>query len=189
MALTLPEILPLLWQGLVVLWNLFTFWISLFISPVYPKLHIDLLWIIIPIWLNFIITEIYQEKRGMTFGSAIQNGLVAALVGVDWMRSLTRTITSGTPLIDAVFNITFALSFLVFFFGAFVVYVGIKGKGITKRIGRIRWVTYLLVVFTPAVYGLVPLNGDYFVAIILYYPLFYALVNMINRRIPTPDYN
>ena len=170
------------------LWLLFKTWIMLFISPVYPTFEPDILWIIIPVWLNFIITEIYQEREGTNFGNAIQNGLVAAFVGLDWMRSMTRAITAGTASSGAVFHIKFGLSFLVFAYGVFVVYSGIKGKRITTRIGRIRGVTYVLAVFTPAVYDLVPLTRNFFLCAILFYPIFHVLVNLIDRRFPTPAY-
>ena len=106
-------------------WLLFKTWILIFISPIYPRFEPDILWIIIPIWLNFVVTEIYQEKHGTNFGNAIQNGLVAALIGVDWMRYLTRTVTKSHAVWSHDTTLKYTVSILVFAYGCVVVYHGI----------------------------------------------------------------
>ena len=159
-------------------------WVLIFIAPVYPKIEPDILWIIIPIWINFLIAELYLEKHGTTIGNAIQNGLVAALVGVDWIRYLMR---SGAPM-DQILGIKYAISVVVLVYGCIVIYVGIKGKSLTRRLGKIRAVTYALAVFTPMIYGLVQVTKSSILAAIIFFPVYYALVEMIDRRIPTQVY-
>ncbi|MEK6874348.1 MAG: hypothetical protein AABX52_01210 [Nanoarchaeota archaeon] len=169
------------------IWTLFTTWILIFISPIYPNIKPDILWIIIPIWLNFIVTELYQEKNGTTFGNAIQNGLVAGLIGIDWMRYLTRTITEASVTISHELILKYLVSIIVFMYGCIIVYHGIKGRDYVKQLARIRAVTYILVIFAPAIYGIVELSLNYTLSILLFYPLFYTIIDYCNKNMPNTN--
>lgn len=177
-------------SGGVFLWGLFKTWISLFLAPLYPTFTPDLLWIIVPIWLNFLVVELYEERHGTRYGTVIQNGLVAGIIGVDWMRTIVRAMISNGSPVTSLFSIKFGVALLVFSYGAAVVYCGIRAKPLTRRIGRVRAVTYILAVFTPAMYGIVPLTTTFFLSILIYYPIFHLLVNLIDKKAPgTPAHN
>ena len=174
---------------LLLFWQLFKQWILIFISPVYPKLSADMLWTIIAIWINFVVTELYQEKHGTSFGNAIQNGVVGVFVGVDWMRYLLRALHDGSLFANNIFQLKFLTAIAVTVYGVLVVYYGVKARRIVQSIGRIRGVTYVLAVGTPAIYGLVDITLQYLIAVIVFAPLFYGLVEVFSYLVPTPDFN
>ena len=64
---------------------------SLLIAPI---IHKELLWIIVPVYLNWVLTEVYQEKKGTSYGNAIANGFVALWVGIDWARATIDILTA-----------------------------------------------------------------------------------------------
>ena len=73
-----------LWSGFIslmlMLWELFTYWLFVFISP---YKNFDVLWIIIPVWVAWIFADYFQEKSSTSFGNAISNGIVPVFVALD----------------------------------------------------------------------------------------------------------
>ncbi|MBW2998374.1 hypothetical protein KY321_02435, partial [Candidatus Woesearchaeota archaeon] len=50
--------------------------------------------------------------------------------------------------------------------------------------GRVRETSYLLLVFTPVIYGVVNLTMKYVLTIIIFAPLFYFFFEIIDKKIP-----
>ncbi len=165
------------------LWSLFLIWISIFIAPFRNP---EVLWILIPIYLFWIFTEIYQEKRKTSFGNAISNGAVVLWVGIDWTRYLIRQLGTDMSL-GFDFYSKIALSIFVFVYGVVIILYGIKVKRFIPRIGRIREITYVLIMFTPIIYGVVKLNFQTISAIVLFFLPFYFIIEFINRKVPDPS--
>ncbi len=167
---------------LVYVWDVFVLWLSIFIAPLK---NLNMLWITLPVILNWIFSEFYQEKKGTSLGNAISNGVVALLVGIDWLRTSTRNFASK-ELSLGVFASYAAISVLMAIYGIAIITWGIKLSKKAKHFGRIREVTYITLMFTPIVYGIVPLSLKIIVVIFAFFPLFYFLVEIVDLIIPDP---
>ncbi len=163
--------------------NLFLYWLSIFVAPLKQP---EMFWIIIPIWINWFFTEFFIEKYGTSFGNAIGNGVIPILASIDWARYLYRLLSEG--IIELTFGVflKFSLSVAVFGYGVFVIISGIRIKKIVFYIGRIRWITYVLVMVTPIIYNVIKFNFRAFLAIILFFPLYYWFIEFFDRITPEP---
>ena len=165
------------------LWALFLHWLWIFaVSFVSP----NSIWIIIPIWASWFFAEFFQEKRGTSFGNAISNGVVPFWVGIDWLRQLTNQVTAAHLEFSGLLLIKYLISVIAIVFGLIIVIEGIKGTSFIRFVGRIRVVTYFLVMFTPIVYGIIDPNFMYIFSTLLFFPLFYFLIEFICQKIPEP---
>ncbi len=171
------------WMGIAAayLWNLFTLWLSIFAAP---AKNFEILWIIIPVWLNWIFIEWFLEKEGTGFGHAVSNGVVALWVGIDWLRFLTGFSSKGNSIIHFIPKILIAL--LVLVYGIVVIIGGIRRSYFVHSLGRIREVTYALLMFTPIIYGTIPITMRSVLAIVVFFPLFYGFIEIIDRNLPSP---
>ncbi|MBI1935994.1 hypothetical protein HYS31_06145 [Candidatus Woesearchaeota archaeon] len=159
------------------------YWFSIFAAPLKEP---EMFWILIPVWINWFFTEFFQEKYGTSFGNAVSNGAIAILASIDWFRYLLRLYTDGYLSITIGFFFKLLVAISVFAYGVFVIMAGIKIKIIVFYIGKIRWVTYILVMFTPIVYNVIKLNLYTLTAIILFFPLFYWVIEVFDRITPEP---
>jgi len=165
------------------IWSLLQIWLySFYVSFT----NSETIWIIIPIWLSWFFTEFFQEKKGTSFGDAISNGVVPFWVGIDWMRQLTLQLTSDEIIFSSLVFVKYLISVLILIYGFIIIAFGIKGKDFIKYFGRIREVTYILAVLTPFVYGLITPSYRYFLSVIIFFPVFYFIVEFIDRLTPEP---
>ena len=165
------------------LWELFLDWLYLFVSPFW---NFQVMWIIIPIWLAWFFGELFQEKEGTNFGNAISNGVVPFWVGLDWTRLLVNGLLGQKIVWSPLLAFKFLICFGVFVYGVFILVQGVRGSEVVRYIARIRQITYIMAVFTPIIYGIVPLSPRYFLAIALFFPLFYFLIEFIDNKLPNP---
>ncbi|MFH0978111.1 MAG: hypothetical protein V1837_02295 [Candidatus Woesearchaeota archaeon] len=165
------------------LWLLFEKWIGLFTAP---ARNFELLWLIIPIYLNWIFTEFYQEKKGTSLGNAISNGFVPLWVGIDWSKTTYTMLQSKTISLNSLFWTKMGFSGLMIAYGLSIVILGIRVKKVTHYIGRIRVVTYFALMLTPIYYGATLLDWNAIIAVIVFFPLFYYFVELIDRKLPNP---
>ena len=165
------------------IWSLLQAWLYAFYVSFTNS---ETIWIIIPIWLSWFFTEFFQEKKGTSFGDAISNGVVPFWVGIDWMRQLTLQLTSNDISFSPLVFVKYLISALILIYGFTIIAFGIKGKDFIKYFGRIREVTYILAVLTPFIYGLITPNYKYFLGIIIFFPIFYFIVEFIDRLTPEP---
>lgn len=177
-------IVTLLLSVLVFVWDLFKQWINLFIAPIQD---FSMLWIIIPIYLNWLVTEIFQEKKGTSFGNAITNGVVMLWVGIDWTRQIMYQgiLEHGWGILI----LKGIIALLAFAYGITIIIVGLRAKKITKYIGRIREISYFCIAFTPIFYGVIQPELKVFVVIILFFPVFYFFFEFLDFVIPDPKTN
>ncbi len=158
-------------------------WLRLFAAPLK---NLDMLWIIVPIWGAWFFAEFFQEKKGTSFGNAIANGVVMLFVGIDWVRyAIGRASADGSFFVGEVV-VKMAIAGMVLILGFLIIAMGIRANPLVRVIGRVREVSYLMLVFTPIVYGVVDFNLRTFIIIIAFLPLFYLLVELIDRITPTP---
>lgn len=165
------------------LWSQMLLWLSVFIAPMK---NWEMLWIIIPIWINWFFTEFFQEKKGTSLGNAVTNGGVMAWVGVDWIRYMVRMLNEGTISGGGVTFAKFALSGVVIFFGIFIIIEGVRTKHFVHFLGRVRQTTYVLLMVSPVIYGVIEPSWSYVFAVLMYAPLFYYAIELIDRYTPNP---
>ncbi len=161
----------------------FVDWLKLFASPVK---NLDMLWIIVPVWCVWLFSEFFQEKKGTSFGNAITNGAVMLFVGVDWIRYIIRQISSGNAPVSAGSVTELVVSGTVIIVSIAIIFLGIRGNRIVKAIGRVRESTYILVMFTPVIYGVVEFTFRNLFIILAFFPVFYLVVELLDRILPTP---
>jgi len=174
------ELIIWLMQGF---WTLFKTWIHTFTVSF---THGGTIWIILPIWITWFFAEIFQEKKGTSIGNAISNGIVPFWVGIDWLRQLTEQVQEKQIVLDGLTYGKYFLAILAFAYGFIIVVYGIKGRNFVKFAGRIREVTYVLAMFTPVVYGIVHPDSQYWLAMLLFFPLFYLILEIVNKITPEP---
>ncbi len=166
------------------IWGLFTHWIkTIFVLPYQTT---EMLWLLVPVWLAWFFAEFFQEKTGTSIGNAISNAVVILWGSIDCSRQTVSLMTKHTLV--GFWNIfaRFAMVFLIFAYGAVIVFFGIKGNKIIKYIGRIREVTYVFAMFTPVFYGVIPLSWNHIIATVVFFPLFYFGIELIDRYTPDP---
>ncbi len=168
------------WWLISSFFGLLWFWLSLF--AVIPFQDVEVLWILVPIWINLIFTDFYQEKHGTNFGNAITNGSVMLWVGIDWIRFIVRT----TDAFNSTLVLKLFFCFLAIILGILIIIEGVQGKKIVSFIGRVRETSYVMLVFSPVIYNLILPSWYYGLSIILFFPLFYFIFEMIDRLIPDP---
>ena len=172
--------LELLWSGISSVFSLLGYWLSLFFIT--PFQNFEVLWILIPIWLNLIITDFYQEKHGTDLGNAISNGVTMLWVGIDWIRFILRNYAGYEWIV--LLKVFFCI--LLIAGGIFITVQGMRGKRIAHILGRVRETSYVMLVLCPLIYNIIEPSLNYFISIVLFFPLFYAVFEIIDRSLPDP---
>ena len=144
-----------------------------------PLKDLEVLWILIPVWINFLFTEFFQEREGTSLGNAVTNGAIMLWVGIDWIRFLVRNYKGFSGLLA----LKILLCVLCILGGFLIIYEGIKGKAVIRRIARVREVTYVMLVLSPLIYGLIDPNLKYLLSIIIFAPLFYFFFELLDLKI------
>lgn len=158
-------------------------WLNLFAAPFKD---FNMLWITIPVILAWAFTELYQEKKGTSYGNAISNGVVMLWVGIDWTRQVFLRFNETNSGYTALFFTTIGISVAVLIYGFFIIFKGIHAKNVARIWGRIRQITYICLVFTPIVYGAVQPTWYLLLAILIFYPIFHFAVQIIDWIVPDP---
>jgi hypothetical protein len=166
-------------------WNLFVLWIETIF--VIPFKNWDMLWLLVPVWIAWFFAEFYQEKVGTSRGNAITNAVVVIWGSIDCTRQTARLIASKAITSGLQIFTRFALIAVIFAYGLIIVNLGMKGRKIVKYIGRVRVVTYVFVMFVPILYNTIPFSVEHLVAAIVFFPLYYGIIELIDRIAPNPQ--
>ncbi|MBN1792238.1 hypothetical protein JW826_00965 [Candidatus Woesearchaeota archaeon] len=165
------------------IWDLFVDWIrTIFVLPFQT---LDMLWLLVPVWLVWFFAEFFQEKRGTSMGNAISNAVVVLWGSIDCARQTTYWLAGHHAAFLEAF-LRFGLIALIFSYGILIVWLGLRGNQLIKYIARIREVTYVFVMFVPIFYGATPLSWNHIIAAILFAPIFYFGIELLDRYIPHP---
>ncbi len=174
----------------IYLWSSFKLWVhTIFVAP---SQNFQMLWILIPIYLGWIFADFFQEKKGTDLGNAISNGVIPIWAGIDWTRQTVAAIAvsnaakASAQLPWTAFASRFAVAAFVLFYGIWIIWEGVLGRQLTKYIGRIREVTYFVIMFTPVIYGVTPITFQLIFCVILFFPVFYYFVEFLDYLIPDP---
>lgn len=150
-----------------------------------PFVNLEMLWVVIPIYLGWFFAEFFQEKRGTSLGNAISNGTIAFWVGADWARTTLRIRTEQHLALNVAFFGKMFMAFIMFAYGLFIIIEGIKAKKMIHYAGRIRVVTYFVLMLTPLFYGHGTSNLIYsIIAMFVFFPAFYYLIELIDYLVP-----
>ncbi len=165
-------------------WSLFTTWLhTLFVAPFQ---HTEMLWLLIPIWVTWFFAEFFQEKHGTSMGNAITNSVVVIWGSIDCTRQTVRLISAGIITSTGDMILRFLVIAIILTYGIAIVVLGLKGNKIIKYIGRVREVTYAFAMFAPVFYHAVPLTIKHLIASVLFFPLFYFAIELLDRYTPNP---
>jgi hypothetical protein len=166
------------------LWEIFKLWIhTIFVVPFQTT---DMLWLLVPVWLGWFFSEFFQEKTGTSLGNAISNAVIILWGSIDCSRQTVKLIAARALAGAWDIAARFFIIALIFAYGAFILVLGWKGNKLIKYIGRVRQVTYVFAIFTPVFYGAIPFSLDHIVAAVLFFPLFYFAIELIDRYTPNP---
>ncbi len=171
-------------DAVMYVWELFKTWLhTLFITPFQTT---DMLWLLIPVWVAWFFAEFFQEKKGTSLGNAISNAVVVMWGSIDCTRQTIALISNN--VLTSVWDLVgrFLLIAVLFTYGLIIVILGWKGNTIIKKIGRIREVTYIFAMFVPVFYNAIPFSWSHIFAAILFFPLFYYLIELIDYYLPNP---
>jgi hypothetical protein len=166
-------------------WNdLLLHWLETLFAA--PYMNLDMLWILVPVWISWFFAEFFQEKIGTSMGNAITNATIVVWAAIDCARQTVKLI-SGGELIGGwdIFARLFLIS-LIFVYGIAVLVLGWKGNPIVKKIGRIREMTYIFAMFVPIFYNEYLLTFNHVFAAVLFFPLFYYVIELFDRLLPDP---
>ncbi len=172
-----------LWLLVMWVWQFFLDWLHIFVAPFE---YFYVLWIIIPIWVSWFFGEFFQEKKGTNLGNAISNGVVPLWVAMDWLRLLTGQINDGIIQLTTQVFLKLGICVMLFIYGIVIITLGIRGNQIAPLIGRVREVTYVMVCFTPIIYGIIILSWKFFLGVVVFFPLYYYLIELIDTYTPDP---
>ncbi len=166
----------IVWSGIVFFFSLLWFWLTIFVAPFQ---RFEMLWLVIPVYIAWIFTDFFQERRGTSVGNAITNGVVLLWASIDWTRTLVN--------IGGIFSWSLVAKYLVVAstlgYGLAIIIEGLRGEDLVTRIGRIREVTYVLIMFTPVIYGEIGLSWEYLLAVMVFFPAFYYLFEFIDIKL------
>lgn len=167
------------------LWDSFKLWLhTIFVAPFN---NFEMLWILIPIYIGWVLADFFQEKKGTSIGNAISNAIVVFWAGIDWIRTSIRTLSTSEEIHWGYAVGKFTLALLVVLYGVLIVWEGVKGRALTKYIGRIREVTYVTIMFTPVYYDATELTWQLIFSVIIFFPAFYYIVEWIDYIVPDPE--
>lgn len=168
----------------IYLWDLFKLWLhTLFVVPFQTQ---DMLWLLVPVWLAWFFAEFFQEKIGTSLGNAMSNAIIILWGSIDCSRQTIHLI--GEHAIAGFWSIfmRFFIIAVIFAYGLLIVMLGWRGNKVIKAIGRIREVTYVFVIFVPVFYNASKLTFNHLLAAILFFPIFYFVIELMDRYIPDP---
>lgn len=146
-----------------------------------PLKQPDMLWILIPIYLNWIFTDYFQERKGTDFGNAMTNGVVTIWVGMDWIRQSIKNAVLNMSLASKI-----GLSAFFIIYGLIIMVESARAKKIVHYIGRVREVSYVMIVMTPVFYGVIKLDLITLAAILVFFPIWYLINEAVDRILPAP---
>jgi hypothetical protein len=146
-----------------------------------PAKQPEMLWILVPIYLNWVFTDYFQERKGTDFGNAMTNGVVTLWAGMDWTRQTIKVFEFSTAILTKI-----GISIIFIFYGLFIMVESARAKPIARYVGRVREVSYFMIVATPIFYGVIHIDLITIAAILLFFPIFYGLAELVDRILPAP---
>jgi hypothetical protein len=164
------------------LWLTFKLWLyNIFISPFS---NFEVFWVLTPVYIGMLLAELFQEKRGTSMGNAISNSVVVLWGGIDFLRLTVNAIGHGESGWHLWVRLSIALAIIGY--GIFIIIAGLRAKSLIKHVGRIREVSYCIIIFAPLYYAGSTLTLEYLFGAVVYFPIFYFTLEFVDMFLPDP---
>ncbi len=154
--------------------SLFQAFSTIFVSTLTNE---QIIWITYPVYIVWFSLELLEERIKFTYGNSLANSIIFSWVSIDWLRYiyLNNEFDNYSKLI---------LTILFLSLSIFTLITSLKRKKIAKILGRTGFFAYFQIMFTPFIYGIVEFTYINFLAVIIFYPLIYFAIYVIDKLVP-----
>ena len=154
--------------------SLFQAFLTIFLSTL---TNIEIIWITYPVYITWFAMEFLVERKEFGYSNSLANSIIFSWVSIDWLRHLylDNELNDYNKLIITLFFL---------FLSLFILIASIKRKKIAKILGKTGFFSYFQIMFTPLIYGIIEFNYIDFLSIIIFFPLIYITVYVIDKLLP-----
>jgi len=154
--------------------SLFQAFLKIFISTL---TNIEIIWITYPVYITWFAMEFLVERKEIKYSHSLANSIIFSWVSIDWLRDLylNNELNDYNKLIITLFFL---------FLSLFILIASIKRKKIAKLLGKTGFFSYFQIMFTPFIYGIIEFNYINFLSVIIFFPLIYIAVYVIDKLLP-----
>jgi len=154
--------------------SLFQAFLTIFISTL---TNVEIIWVTYPVYITWFSMEFLVERKEVKYSHSLANSIIFSWVSIDWLRHLYlhHELNDYNKLIITLFFL---------FLSLFILIAAIKRKRIAKILGKTGFFSYFQIMFTPLIYGIIEFNYIDFLSIIIFFPLIYITVYVIDKLLP-----
>ncbi|MFP3289931.1 MAG: hypothetical protein RXN31_01820 [Candidatus Nanopusillus acidilobi] len=154
--------------------SIFQAFSTIFISTL---TNVEIIWVTYPVYITWFAMEFLIERKEITYSHSLANSIIFSWVSIDWLRHLylDNELNDYNKLIITLFFL---------FLSLFILIASIKRKKIAKILGKTGFFSYFQIMFTPLIYGIIEFNYIDFLSVIIFFPLIYITVYVIDKLLP-----
>ena len=154
--------------------SLFQAFSTIFLSTLTNE---KIVWITYPVYIVWFSLELLEERIKFTYGNSLANSIIFSWVSIDWLRYiyLHNEFDNYNKLILTIFFLSLSI---------FILIASLKRKKIAKILGKTGFFAYFQIMFTPFIYGIIEFTYINFLAVIIFYPLIYFTIYVIDKLVP-----
>ncbi|MCG2868972.1 MAG: hypothetical protein L7H07_02785 [Candidatus Nanopusillus sp.] len=154
--------------------SIFQAFSTIFISTL---TNVEIIWVTYPVYITWFAMEFLVERKELRYSHSLANSIIFSWVSIDWLRHLylDNELNDYNKLIITLFFL---------FLSLFILIASIKRKKIAKIFGKTGFFSYFQIMFTPLIYGIIEFNYIDFLSIIIFFPLIYITVYVIDKLLP-----
>jgi len=154
--------------------SIFQAFSTIFISTL---TNVKIIWVTYPVYITWFAMEFLVERKELRYSHSLANSIIFSWVSVDWLRHLylDNELNDYNKLIITLFFL---------FLSLFILIASIKRKRIAKILGKTGFFSYFQIMFTPLIYGIIEFNYIDFLSVIIFFPLIYITVYVIDKLLP-----
>jgi hypothetical protein len=154
--------------------SIFQAFSTIFISTL---TNVEIIWVTYPVYITWFAMEFLVERKELRYSHSLANSIIFSWVSIDWLRHLylDNELNDYNKLIITLFFL---------FLSLFILIASIKRKKIAKILGKTGFFSYFQIMFTPLIYGIIEFNYIDFLSIIIFFPLIYITVYVIDKLLP-----
>ncbi len=159
--------------------NSFTLWLTnLFVAPF---TNYSIFKILVPVYITLVVTQLFQEKKGTSRGNAMSNAAIALWGGIDFVIMTMKNGFDNSEIPKIV------IASVIILYGLYIIVEGFLGSEIIKYVGRVREVSYFIIIFAPLYYTNATLSLEYIFGAVVFFYVYYRVVRLLDRIVPTPE--
>ena len=154
--------------------SIFQAFSTIFISTL---TNVEIIWVTYPVYITWFAMEFLVERKELRYSHSLANSIIFSWVSIDWLRHLylDHELNDYNKLIITLFFL---------FLSLFILIASIKRKKIAKILGKTGFFSYFQIMFTPLIYGIIEFNYIDFLSVIIFFPLIYITVYVIDKLLP-----